>query len=249
MSLANNDSHFTFRRYISAFFAGLRPSIPQGGMLTAIALIGTTIVPYNLFLHAATARQKWSTGHSVSEARQDSALAIGLGGLVSLLILSTAAASLFESQLEIAHAGDMARAIEPAYGPLARYLVGLGLFAAGLTSAITAPMATAYDLNELSGQKDVTGLRFRAIALCVIAVGALISLSGLRPVSLILIAQYTNGLLLPLIAAFLLYVMNKRSLLGVYTNGLGANLLGGAVVLITLGLGLRSILRAAGVMI
>ncbi len=249
MSAAFILSVFFVRPDIGAWLNGLVPSIPDGGTLTAIALIGTTIVPYNLFLHAAAARQKWSGGEATREARQESALSIGLGGLVSILILTTAASSLFKSGLEVSNAADMARAIEPAFGAAARYLVGIGLFASGLTSAITAPMATAFALSELlGGDEERRAKLFKATALFVVIVGTAISLSGIRPVALILVAQYANGLLLPIIAAFLLYVMNRKSLLGVHANSMLANLAGGAVVLITLGLGLRSILRAAGMM-
>jgi NRAMP (natural resistance-associated macrophage protein)-like metal ion transporter len=228
---------------------GLVPRIPDGGTLMAVALIGTTIVPYNLFLHAAAAKQKWSDGEDPKQARTDSALSIGLGGLISILIMSTAASALFRSGLEINSAADMALAIEPAFGDAARYVVGIGLFAAGLTSAITAPMATAYALSEiLGGDEQRKSQLFRGTALLVVLVGAAISLSGIRPVSLILIAQYANGLLLPIIAVFLLYIMNRRDLLGAQTNSFAANIAGGIIVLITVGLGLRLILRAAGVM-
>ncbi|MEM7458507.1 MAG: Nramp family divalent metal transporter [Pseudomonadota bacterium] len=234
---------------LGQFVSGLIPRIPDGGTLTAIALIGTTIVPYNLFLHAAAARRKWDSAAGTREARTESAMSIGLGGLVSILILSTAASSLFKSGLEVSSAADMARAIEPAFGDAARYLIGIGLFAAGLTSAITAPMATAFALTEIIGGDDARRDRlFRGTALFVVVVGAVISLSGIRPVSLILIAQYANGLLLPIVAAFLLYIMNRKDLLGAHANTLPANSAGGFVVLITLGLGVRSILRAAGVM-
>ncbi|MEL6862279.1 MAG: Nramp family divalent metal transporter [Pseudomonadota bacterium] len=249
MSAAFILSVFFVRPDLGAWVSGLIPSIPDGGTLTAIALIGTTIVPYNLFLHAAAARRKWANGEATREARQESALSIGLGGLVSILILTTAASSLFKSGIDVSNAADMARAIEPAFGAAARYLVGIGLFAAGLTSAITAPMATAFALSELvGGDEDRRARLFKATALFVVIVGAAISLSGIRPVALILIAQYANGLLLPIIAAFLLYVMNRKSLLGAHANSLLANLAGGGVVLITFGLGLRSILRAAGML-
>lgn len=231
------------------FFSGLVPSIPNGGTLTAIALIGTTIVPYNLFLHAAAARKKWETAAGTPDARTESALSIGLGGLVSIFILSTAAGSLFQSGLEVTSAADMARAIEPAFGDGARYLIGIGLFAAGQTSAITAPMATAFALSEIIGGDEKRKSRlFRGTALFVILVGAAISLVGIRPVSLILIAQYANGLMLPIVAVFLLYIMNRKDLLGAHANTMLANVFGAGIVLITLGLGLRSILRAAGVM-
>jgi Mn2+/Fe2+ NRAMP family transporter len=234
---------------LGALLSGLLPRIPDGGTLTAIALIGTTIVPYNLFLHAAATRKKWPGGEQTGRARKDSAFAIGLGGLISIFILSTAATTLFKTGLDVSNAADMARAIEPAFGDAARYLIGIGLFAAGLTSAITAPMATAFALSEIIGGDEARkSTLFRGTALLVVIVGAAISLSGIRPVEMILIAQYANGLLLPLMAGFLLYVMNRKNLLGAHANNLFANLAGAAIVLITLGLGLRSILRAAGVM-
>ena len=249
MSLAFVLSALVTQPDLGALLSGLIPQIPEAGLLTAIALIGTTIVPYNLFLHAATARKKWREATDLKVAREDSAVSIGLGGLVSILILSTAASSLFQSELEISNAADMAVAIEPAFGAAGRYLVGIGLFAAGLTSAITAPMATAYALSELLGKSENNqAWIFRATALFVIVVGAVVSLLGIRPVSMILVAQYANGLLLPIIATFLLIVMNRKDLLGAHVNSLTANVFGGAIVLITFGLGLRSILRAAGLM-
>ncbi|WP_300394017.1 divalent metal cation transporter [Henriciella sp.] len=227
--------------------SGLWPTIPENGLLTTIALIGTTIVPYNLFLHAAAARQRWNDDPtSVTDARRESAVSIGVGGLVSILILSTAASSLFAMGIDVSSARDMALAIEPAFGPSARYLIGAGLFAAGLTSAVTAPMATAYALNELIPGKDVSksATRFRIIALAVVAIGAGIALTGVKAVSLILIAQAANGLLLPIIAVFLLYVMNRRNLLGDHANGQLANMAGGLVVLVAAILGARGIWRA-----
>ena len=73
-------------------------------------------------------------------------------------------------------------------------------------------------------------------------------MTGIRPVTIILSAQFANGLLLPIVAGFLLFAMNKTQVLGEFTNSRTANLLGGAVVVVAAGLGLRLILRSAGVM-
>ena len=247
MSLAFVISAILVRPDLPSLAAGLVPQVPDGGLVTAIALIGTTIVPYNLFLHAAAARKHWQEADDLNAARRDSAFSIGLGGLVSILILSTAASSLFVAGLDVSNARDMAVSLEPAFGPGARYLVGTGLFAAGITSAVTAPMATAYALNEIfppgAGTAEVN--RFRLIALAVVAIGASIALLDIDAVSLIVAAQAANGLLLPIVAIFLLAVMNRRTLLGDNVNGLAANAAGGLVILVTLMIGLRGIWRAA----
>jgi len=231
---------------IAALFRGLViPDIPGGALTTVIALIGTTVVPYNLFLHAAAAKEKWRSESDLADARTDTAISIGLGGI---LIVSTAAASFFGSGLKISGAGDMATQFEPLFGRFSRYLLGLGFLAAGLSSAITAPLATAHVMTELlkSGAGPASKL-FRSVGLSVIAVGAVLSLTGIKPLTIILSAQFANGLLLPIVAVFLLYAMNQERILGEHTNGGRANALGIAVVVVTAGLGTWSILRATGV--
>ena len=248
MSVAFAGSVLITRPDMSAWFGGLWPTVPDSGLLTAIALIGTTIVPYNLFLHASTVRDKWPdrSATALRAARTDTAISIGLGGIVSILVLSTAAASLFGSGIAVSSAADMASSIEPAYGPFAKYLVGVGLFGAGLSSSITAPLATSYALSEFGGFPR-NGRVFRGIALTVLIVGTAVALLGVRPISIILFAQIANGLILPIIAVFLLIAMNRRGLLGDHVNSWLTNLLGMGVVAITFGLGLRLILRALNV--
>ena len=226
------------------------PTIPVGAFPLVLGLIGTTIVPYNLFLHAAAARKRWQGADGLDEARFDARLSIGMGGVVSILVLSTAAASLFGSGLEITNAGDMARQLEPAFGAGATYLLALGLFAAGLTSAITAPLATGFAAAELFGfESDPSALKFRLVAGAVLVIGALVAMTGARPVEVILFAQIANGVLLPVIAVFLLYAANNKKLLGEYANGMLANIGGVVVTLIAAALGARGVLRALGVIL
>lgn len=224
------------------------PSIPDGSLLTVIALVGTTIVPYNLFLHASAAKKRWQTQASLSSARTDTILSIGLGGLVAILICSTAAVSIYSNALSVENASDMAAQFEPLFGSLSKYLLGLGLFAAGLSSAITAPLATGFAVSEVfqikGGEKSLT---FRLVCLSVLVSGCSLALTGIKPLKLILLAQFANGLLLPIVACFLLFALNRKSILGKYTNGLLANSLGCLVVLFTAALGIRLMLKTFGV--
>ncbi|MEM9262904.1 MAG: divalent metal cation transporter [Pseudomonadota bacterium] len=228
--------------------SGLRPAIPEAGLLTTVALVGTTIVPYNLFLHAAASRDRFYGAKAVKDARKDSALSIAVGGLVSILILVTAATSLFAAGQPVTNAGDMALVLEPTFGTSARIVVGLGLAAAGLTSAVTAPLATGYALSEIFGktEKERQGL-FKIVAISVVAFGAFTATLGINPITVILFAQYTNGLLLPVTAGFLLWIMNKKERVGEYANGGFANGICGLVLVLTVLLGVRSIARAAGI--
>ena len=229
---------------LSAVLRGFVPMIPDGGLMTAIALIGTTIVPYNLFLHAASVRERWDAEH-MQEAELDTTISIGIGGLISMTILATAAASLFGSNETIENAVDMARQLTPLFGSMATFTLGAGLFAAGLTSAITAPLATGYIVQEIF-KSSRSRKPFQIGALIVIISGTVAALSGYQPVELIFIAQIANGLLLPIVALFLLKLANDKNLLGQHANGLKANILGAAILLVTSGLGFLLIARALG---
>lgn len=240
----------------SALISGLlKPTMPTGSLPLVLGLIGTTIVPYNLFLHAAAVRRRWPVqdeaqqDHVLGVAQLDARLSIGLGGAISIFILSTAAASLFGAGLEIANAADMARQLEPAFGAAAKWLLAAGLFAAGLSSAITAPLATGFAAAELfKFESDPTGNRFRMVAGLVLLAGALVAATGARPIQIILFAQIANGVLLPIVAVFLLVAANNRAILGRHANGVFANIAGGVVVVIAVMLGARALLRAAGVL-
>ena len=244
MSAAFLMTFLLIRPDLGAVLRGFVPAIPEGGLMTAIALIGTTIVPYNLFLHAASVRERWDV-EQLPEAQLDNSISIGIGGLVSMTILATAAASLFGSGKTIENAVDMAQQLTPLFGSLATVTLGAGLFAAGLTSAITAPLATGYIVQEIF-RSSHSPRPFQIGALIVIASGTLASLLGYRPVELIFVAQIANGLLLPIVAIFLLRLANNKRLLGAYANGLWANILGAVILLVTSALGFRLIARALG---
>lgn len=244
MSAAFILTFLLIRPDLGELLQGFVPSIPDGGLMTAIALIGTTIVPYNLFLHAASVRERWNK-EQLPEAQVDTTISIGIGGLVSMTILATAAASLFGSGKTIENAVDMAQQLTPLFGNMATITLGAGLFAAGLTSAITAPLATGYIVQEIFKSSN-SRRPFQIGALLVILSGTSAALLGYRPVELIFVAQIANGLLLPIIAIFLLRLANNRKLLGEYANGLKANILGAAILLITTALGFRLIARAVG---
>ena len=227
----------------------LVPSIPHGSLVTIIALIGTTVVPYNLFLHAGAVTRKWpattSVRISLREARWDGALSIALGGLISLAVMATAAAFTMGGAA-IDGPAAMAEPLRPLLGAAGRPLFAAGLVAAGLTSAITAPLAAAYATTGVLGwDSGLQTWKFRAVWATVIAVGTTLAMLGGNPISAILFAQAANGWLLPIIAGFLLVAMNRKSLLGDFTNRVLANVLGAGVVLVVSVLGFVQLLKVA----
>ena len=185
---------------------------------------------------------------AVAEAETDTRLSIGLGGLVTLAVLTTAAAAFGSSDQGIESAADMASALEPVLGSGAKIFFALGLLAAGVTSSATAPLAAAYaTAGALGWERDLKDRRFQAVWAVIIVIGAVFAVVGSSPVAAIVFAQAANGVILPIIAIFLLVVMNRSDLLGGYRNGTVGNVIGGIIVLLAIGLGANSLLSAFGV--
>jgi manganese transport protein len=245
MSLAFLLTFIISKPDLSAFFKGmLIPTIPTGATLTVVALIGTTVVPYNLFLHSASVSEKWHSTLELYKAKRDLYVAIPLGGFISIAILSTAATAFFGKQIEITNAADLAPALQPLFGDWANILMSIGLFSAGISSAITAPLAAAYALNGILNLKQtLKSKRFKFIWISILIIGIVPASLGYKPISIIWFAQIANGLLLPIIAIFLLWIMNTEKL-GEYKNTKIQNTLGAFVVLVTLMLSARSLMSA-----
>jgi len=221
-------------------------SLPTGATLTVVALIGTTVVPYNIFLHASSVSKKWQSPGDISAARRDLFLSIPFGGLISMAIVATAASAFFGQQVTIESAGDLAGSLRPLFGDGATYLMAIGLFAAGISSATTAPLASAYALCGIMGWSvNLRSRAFRTVWLSILLIGIVISSVGIKPVTVIWFAQVANGILLPVIVGFLWWLC-QSSMLGNYRNSALQNMLAAVIFLISVLLSGRSLGSAFG---
>lgn len=206
--------------------------MPSDSLTTVLAIVGTTIVPYNLFLHSSIVQEKWKDLKELKLAKLDSAIAIGLGGLVSIAVVVAASRLPKEELLSIL---DMAETLEPLYGVYAKYLLGFGFFAAGITSTLTAALAAAYVLKGCLGWKiDKSHPKFKWTWRGILLLGVFFSSLGINPIELIQIAQVSNALLLPFIAIILLSIVSNQKLMGEFKNTWLQNALGILIVLFCL---------------
>lgn len=217
----------------------LVPAVPPGSTVLVLGLVGTTVVPYNLFLGSALARDS-----GLGEMRWGLVLAIGGGGIISLGVLVVGSALGGGLQYE-----GLAAVLADRLGPGAAWSLAIGLFGAGLTSAVTAPLAAAITCRTLLSRADgpdwsETSVRYRAVWAGVLVFGVAFGVAEVQPIPAIILAQAFNGLLLPLIAVFLWLTMNDRELLGDGANTKLQNVVMSVVVAICLGLGFRGLVAA-----
>jgi Mn2+/Fe2+ NRAMP family transporter len=192
--------------------------------------------------------KKWHSTTDLDEAKKDIMIAIPLGGLISIAIVSTAAAAFFGKNIAINNAADLAPALQPIFGDFSASFIAIGLFCAGISSAITAPLAAAFALSGiLNLSSDLKSTTFKTIWFSILLIGVAVACLGYKPISIIWFAQVANGILLPLVAIFLIWTMNS-DILGQYKNNLRQNILAAVVVLVTLLLSGRSLMSAFGML-
>ena len=186
---------------------------------TLLALLGTTIVPYNFFLAAGLG------SHSdLTDMRRGLWLSFAVGALITgcIIVVGSVAGSFTSFD-------DLGVTLQRQLGEYGQWVLGVGLFAAGFSSATTAPLAAALAGQQLLGFRTDTW-RFRATWIVVLLCGLTVGLADWDMVGVILAAQVINGLLLPFIALVVFVLANRRDLLGRATNRWWQNVVGVAVL-------------------
>jgi len=221
---------------------GLTPTIPNGSELLVLGLIGTTVVPYNIFLGSGLKHTQ-----NLSEMKISMFAAIGLGGFISVTILLTGTAISGQFTFEA-----LALALSDRLGNWAYALLGVGLFGAGISSTLTAALAasiTAQSLLSKPGSNQKWGeqtLRFRSVWLSVLLIGVIFGFLNFQPVPVIILAQALNGIILPLIAIILFLIINNSCIIKKeHQNSLIYNLVTAVVVYLTVLIGLTNLFRAS----
>ena len=226
---------------INALINGvITPKIDSNNLTIILGLIGTTVVPYNLFLHSSLVSEKWNSVNKLKVARFESFFSILIGGLVSLSIIITAASV---NNKDVNGVIDLAKGLEPLYGNFAIYFLGIGLFASGITSSITAPLAAAYVAKSCFGWQDsLKSRKFRAIWIIILIIGVLVSMVKINPIEIKKFAQFSNSLLLPIIAIILLWLINNKNIISNEYSYRYQNIFGFLIVIISIILGTKGLI-------
>lgn len=213
------------------FSSIIRPDIPDSSSILIIGLIGTTIVPYNLFMGSGLSKNR-----DLNSTRFGLTGAILFGGLITILILITG--TIIKGEFNF---NAISSAIQSEIGPWGRYAFAIGLFAAGFTSSVTAPLAAAITARTMMPGSTVKhgNAIYRLTWIVVLGTGTLFSLLDYHPVLIIIMAQVINGLILPFVALSIFFVINDEKIISVkYKNGLVANMILVLIVGTTIFLGI-----------
>jgi NRAMP (natural resistance-associated macrophage protein)-like metal ion transporter len=216
-------------------------------LFTLIALIGTTISPYMQVFVQSSVVEKGVGRDSYKLVRADVWVGTLFAMSIAFFIVISTAATLGASDfaVTIETAADAARALAPLAGEYAGLLFAVGLFGASMLAAGVLPLATAYSISEALGFEKGVSRSFREAPIFIgiftflIAVGALIAIiPGLPLMRVLVVTQFINGLLLPVMLVAILRLAGDRKLMGEYANGAVYNVLAWLTVFIVSALSL-----------
>jgi len=211
-----------------------------------IAVIGTTIAPWMQFYLQSSVVEKGIGVRDYAASRLDVIVGSFFTDIVAWFIIVACAATLYVHGLgSIKDAVDAAEAMKPFAGRYAFVLFAAGLFNASFFAASVLPISTAYTVCEGLGVEGGLDKTFREApffywlyTLLIAAGAAFVLLPTLSLVKVIIFSQVLNGLLLPVVMIFMLILINKKELMGTYTNQWWFNAIAWLTAAIVIGMSL-----------
>lgn len=219
-----------------------------------VATIGTTIAPWMIFLAQNNVVDKNVDENGIALQRVDTVSGSILACGIAWFIIVTTGTVLFPAGIEVADAADAALALEPIAGEWSTILFAAGLVAASFLAACVLPGVTSSAICEAFGWErgaDRTweeAPTYRGIITGIIMFSALlVILPGINLFDIMMSAQVINGVLLPVLLVFLVFIARDRRIMGDYRNGRVWNILTWAtIVLITVLTVIMFVLQALG---
>lgn len=208
-----------------------------------IGLVGTTIAPWMQFYMQSSVIEKGLKMKNYSYTMADIIVGCVITVVVAFFIMVACASTLHPNGIVINEAKDAALSLKPFAGNLASQVFAFGLFIASIFSATILPLATAFFVCEAFGfeagidKKWDEAREFYILYTGIIIVSVFIVLlpdAPLIPISLW--SQVINGILLPVVLISMMILINKKRIMGNYTNSLGINIIGWSTVVILIAL-------------
>jgi NRAMP (natural resistance-associated macrophage protein)-like metal ion transporter len=208
-----------------------------GYIAIVIGIIGTTIAPWMQFYMQSSVIEKGLKMRDYKYTMVDIVVGCTATIVVAFFIITACAATLYEKGIHINEAKDAAMALEPLAGHLASELFAIGLFVASIFSATILPLATAFYVCEAFGFEagidkkwdEAPEFYFLYTGILVLA-AAIILIPNAPLIAISLWSQVINGILLPIVLVCMIYLINKKEIMGKYVNKPFTNIIGWSTI-------------------
>ncbi len=209
-----------------------------------VGVIGTTISPWMQFYMQASVVEKGVTIRQYKATRMDVIVGSIFSDVVAWFIIVACAATLYVHGVRnITDPSQAADAMKPLAARFASILFAAGLFNASFFAASVLPISTAYSVCEGLGFESGVDKRFGQApffywlyTLLIVAGAAVVLIPNFPLVTMTILSQVLNGVLLPFVLFFMLRLVNKKELMGKHVNSRWFNVIAWTTTVIVVGL-------------
>lgn len=221
---------------------GLIPNLPEvpadagkGPFLVIASMVGTTVFAGLFIIRTTLVKEAgWGLEH-VKQQRNDAIVSVTLMFIISGAIMAAAAGTLYAEGIGLSKASQMITLLEPLAGKLATSIFALGIVAAGVSSQFPNVLMLPWLLCDYNNtERDMTQTKYRIIVFCISLLGLVVPIFEARPVFVMIISQAFNSTILPMTVGCILYIGNRKDLMGEHKNKLYENIILTAILLFSI---------------
>jgi len=232
-----------------AVLRGLIPRIPtdSDAMLIMAGMVGTTMGAILYVVRSILVQEKGWNENDLKAERKDAIISVSMMFLLSVAVMAAAAGTLHPLGLKVENAIDMVKLMEPLAGRFAISIFVGGIVAAGLSSLFPIILLAPWLIADFNNKpRKMKSKSSRLLVLIGVLLGLVVPVFGGRPVLVLIIAQAMTVIVTPLILALMLYIYNKRSIMGPNTAGVNSNVSLGIILLFTIDMAVAGIIGILG---
>ncbi|MBO1254407.1 Nramp family divalent metal transporter [Alteromonas sp. 5E99-2] len=225
-----------------AIVKGLIPSIPEvsentgkGPLLVIASMVGTTVFSGLFIMRTTLVKEAGWTIKDYSQQKKDALVSVILMFVISASIMAAAAGTLYVEGIQLTKASQMISLLEPFAGAFAASIFALGLVAAGVSSQFPNILMLPWLLCDYCGEsRDMTLPKFRIMVFFISLLGLVVPIFDARPISVMILSQAFNAVILPVTVGCIFYLSNKKTIMGDYKNNWITNIALGAIFIFSL---------------
>lgn len=204
---------------------GLIPGIPNSlgatdqPILIIASLVGTTVFSGLFIIRTTLVKEAgWKIEHA-KQQRNDAIVSVSLMFIISASIMAAAAGTLYAEEIGLTRASQMIELLEPLAGTLATSIFAIGIISAGVSSQFPNVLMLPWLLCDYNNSKrEMTLPKYRIMVLLISLLGLVVPVFGGRPIVVMIVSQALNAVILPATVAGIIYLTNRKDLMGTYKS-------------------------------
>ena len=232
--------------------SGLVPNLPEvpadegrGPFLVIASMVGTTVFSGLFIIRTTLVKEAGWTINDFRKQRNDAIVSVVMMFVISGAVMASAAGTLHAAGLGLTQASQMIELLEPLVGPLAMSIFAIGIIAAGVSSQFPNVLMLPWLLCDYNDSpREMTLARYRVMVFLISLLGLVVPIFDARPVFVMIVSQAFQSIILPVTVACIIYLGNRRDLMGEHRHSTGTNVFLVAILLfsiVTTSMGIKGV--------